>query len=309
MFVNKNIEKEDDVLEKIHHYIRSNKLNVATWVIFIISLCLYTGGLFWFVSQNKTIEAILSSSADFIAICSCILVLLQVIAFVKDSRRNECRARKEFALDLAKIYANDLIIDMAFIQNVLSVHYNQGRPEELFEIVDKVILEEFTLSSLKSKKELKKYYDMLCDKVELIDYDLLLEQSVGFGSIMEMSDLKELDDSKRADVANKRFRFFILETMNKLEYFAMAVNQNIAEGNMLYSSLHQTYIKFIHFVYPKICESNIEFETYYTNVIELYRSWNQEEENDIKLIKSLKKLATKEIGRKYTGRSKKMSEE
>lgn len=294
-------------MDKKNNYFRNNRLSIFTVIVMIFSVAVYVIGII--LLKKRDILELLTASADYIAICSWLLLLIQIISFVKDSRRKEHRARKERAFELAKLYANELLIDITYIENVLSKHYNKSNPYELYNSIKNVQLDEFTLSGISAKKEYKKYRCMIKDTQNHIDLDLLFEESMVFNNIMNMEDIKDISKKNQKAIANKRFRTFVLETMNKLEYFSMAVNQNIAEGDMLYSSLHQSYLKFIYFVYPHICEANKDYEILFTNIIELYRNWEKEKSRDGEIVKRLKENAAYEMSRRYIWKSKKISEE
>ena len=53
----------------------------------------------------------------------------------------------------------------------------------------------------------------------------------------------------------------------------MSVMHNVAESEMIFPSLHYTFLKFVRYMYPYICMYNTEEENYYSNIIDLYRSW------------------------------------
>lgn len=90
--------------------------------------------------------------------------------------------------------------------------------------------------------------------------------------------IKENDAKKH--LANIRFKSILFDTLNTLECFAMSVNQNVSDSEMLYASLHQTYLKFVKYVYPFLCEQNNDEEKFYPNIINLYYSWEQKEFNE-----------------------------
>lgn len=100
----------------------------------------------------------------------------------------------------------------------------------------------------------------------------------------------DLEEKNLNQLCNIRFRVILCDTMNTLEYFAMTVNQNVAESEMLYDSIHQTFLFFVKLVYPFICEQNIDEELYYPNIIKLYKTWvSKKAKNDKMKIKSEQK--------------------
>ena len=74
----------------------------------------------------------------------------------------------------------------------------------------------------------------------------------------------------------KKYNDTVLDTLNKLEWFAMHFTNNIAESNTVYQSLHQLYLKTIISHYIDISNKNkTGHEKYYVNLIDLYNSWNK----------------------------------
>ncbi|MBQ2848204.1 MAG: hypothetical protein IJE74_08100 [Clostridia bacterium] len=315
------------IIKKIIKKIGHNKLTSLTVIVATLCSVVYLIGLFWYYKQNKNIDTILSASADYIAICSCILLLVQVFFYVRDSRRNEHRARKEFALGLANNYANDLLIDMAFIQNVLAKHYNEQTPQELSDILSNQSFENFTLTALKELDKLESYSNKIFKqaiKIDIIKEFSLIYNVIGSDELEKLEENSKENFKKTKDgafcsknkleneinqAATRKFKCFVSCTMNKLEYFAMSVNQNIAEGDMLYISLHQTFIRFVNYVYPFICTTNTEFELFYTNIISLYKKWCEEDKKDKTFIKEKKQGIQNDIISGYTGKTEKMADE
>ena len=157
-----------------------------------------------------------------------------------------------------------------------------------YSIVDKVPFEgmkEFTIT------EMKQYLDSG-------DIDSLqkLYESQQFIDIIKEANLKvnfldyrrieaTLENVKHADkvdfsteTAKVYYRqFFELQNdiCNELEYFAAAFVQGVADEDVVYRSLHQTYLRTVRLLYKLICtaNSNSNSERYFTNVIKLYRIW------------------------------------
>lgn len=71
--------------------------------------------------------------------------------------------------------------------------------------------------------------------------------------------------------------------LNKLEAFALHLNTNLADEEILYPSLHQTYLKIVKYLYPHICclNSKNTADKYYTNIIELYNKWRDRYINEL----------------------------
>ncbi len=265
-----------EFMERVKIYLRNNKLNAFTYIIAGIAIIMYVLGLNEQINSEKTLSEILSMSANYVAICSCIIVLVQVVAFFSDSRHKESRCRKEAALKLADEYASTILRNITFIQNVVRCYYDRDNPESLNEKLSELKIDKFVSKELTKVKGLEKYIDIFRNGKYNIPCEIIKNASisyrVGYNIIKDTTD-EDNDDLKRE--ANIAFKLIVSDTLNKLEYFSMAVNHNVAESEMLYPSLHQTYLNFVRFMYPYICMENIDEENYYTNIIELYRTWEE----------------------------------
>lgn len=257
---------------------KNNKLNFFTYTFATIFFIVYVIGFTVLLHSKYSIKNILSLSADYVTIVSCILVLIQLIAFVKDSRRNEFRSRKEAAYKIAREYADDVLSNMGFIQSVLSVTFNQQDPTKLEKILQSANIESFLSSDSKANSAYSDYVNIfLNEKDDNINYDTINTFSIVYKipGFMDIAMINE--DSAKKHLANIRFESMLFDTLNTLECFAMSVNQNVSDSEMLYASVHQTFLKFVKYVYPFICKQNIDEERFYPNIIKLYYSWNKKE--------------------------------
>lgn len=62
--------------------------------------------------------------------------------------------------------------------------------------------------------------------------------------------------------------------LNDLEYFSMCINSRVADGDILYPSLHQTFFSVISAFYFLIAYQNTSMkDKYYTHIIKLFTDW------------------------------------
>lgn len=269
-------------MHKSPERLKLNKWAIGTLSILVISIIGYVF-LYFNYAKKIDIAEFFSVSADYVAIASCILVLVQVVAFVKDARLKEARAKKEYALNLAKEYASEILCNMSFIKNVLIDYYKTIDDKTVLDdLVKSIKLERFTNDELKKHKSLIEYSKIFDAKdYSLLSVKLVSEKAIAFQNIKLFEPKETLENIPESDlkkIANIRFKVVLCNTMNILEYFAMSVNQNVAESEMIFVSLHQTFLSFVHYVYPYICVTNETEESYYTNIIELYKNWNAQKE-------------------------------
>lgn len=77
-------------------------------------------------------------------------------------------------------------------------------------------------------------------------------------------------------VERYRNKFFktVTETLNNLEYFSMSFNTGVADDEVVYQSLHQSFLKMIKMMYFYIAFQNVDGkDKYYTNIIDLFNRW------------------------------------
>ena len=263
-------------LSKVKNYIRNNKLNVATYIISFIGIVIYIVGVITLKNTGTTLKEILSMSANYVTILSCIIVLVQLVAFFSDSRHKESRCKKESALKLAEEYATNILADITFIENVVSAYYDDDVSLLTSELMN-MNVDKFTLKDMQKQKQLLKYYEIFENGKYPIPQNIILDTSLSYNLTCSIFEASDTVSGEEADRKNKRvnikFKHIINNTLNRLECFSMAVNHNVAESEMLFPSLHQTYLMFVRFMYPYICMNNKDEEEFYTNVIELYRTW------------------------------------
>lgn len=272
-------------MRKNSNFFTQNKLNInllslISSIVFITTIIIFSLFLIYLKKQGKGLSEIFSISSDFITIISCIFVVIQLIAFVNDSKLHENRARKEAALDLAKGYADDLLIKMTFIQNVLVFSYkstNHAKPD-LLELINSLDISSFLKEDLLKNNNLLAYSDYFKNGVSNINYEIILDQAMKYDLAM-FDNIRQANSKDMKSLANIKFRILVSETLNLLEYYAMSINQNVAESDMLFGSLHQTFLLFVKYTHPYICMWNEKEEKFYPNVIKLYRIWTQKKED------------------------------
>ncbi len=77
--------------------------------------------------------------------------------------------------------------------------------------------------------------------------------------------------------------------LNKLEQLAMYFNNNLADEEVIYQSLHQTYLSIVKSLYYEISKRNQTNNTdkYYTNIIALYHKWSEvKKSEESKIVRS-----------------------
>ncbi|MBE6796462.1 MAG: hypothetical protein E7533_07785 [Ruminococcaceae bacterium] len=258
---------------------KHNLLRLSTKLIALSAFVFYLIMLYFLIRWNTKFDNIMQISANYVTIFAFAIGTLQLVAFVNDARQRERRAKKEAALDLARYYAQNIVVKVSFITSVLCRAYDNDNIKKLKEdVIDELIIEKFTSKALKKLQkdhEFKRFSNFLKNDAYNIPADILLNQfeCYGYTDIPNKGTKKDVEYQR---ILNLKFRGIVSQTLNELEYFSMSVNQNISDSEMLFPSLHQTFLRIIKHSYPIICQSNdAGREEYYTNVIKLYKKWNK----------------------------------
>ena len=183
--------------------------------------------------------------------------------------KNEQNAK---SIGIAKQYAQNIIAETSFVHNVLV----ETIDETDYRVLRNNVPEYFTLPSFEKQTVPIRVTEIFKNAFSVISVETI-EKNVFLSNIFKSDDLIDTGEksSRLKREYNRRFRGTILNTLNMLEWFAMEINNNVADGEVLYDALHHTFLQFVEEVYPIICIRNQKTqETLYKNVIILYKKWN-----------------------------------
>ncbi len=210
-----------------------------------------------------------------------------ICAFISYCHQRQ-RQKKDAACELARYYAHNIILEASLIIDVFKfsgldneVHslfpydkisdLNYTEMEKLlneagkdFDAVDKMMTREIDPHAIFKAK--------LRNAASIEDRRLLIDEyTIGDP---DPSDPDSTGELIHIDFLNKEFERAITYLLNDLEWFAMTCQYGLADEEMLYQSLHQTYISQVWLLYFYICKSNLSNEDkFYTNLIWLFNLW------------------------------------
>lgn len=95
---------------------------------------------------------------------------------------------------------------------------------------------------------------------------------------------RHVDQKASADFAYVEFCTLANTLLNCLEHFCMALNSGVADGDILYPSLHQVFSSVVAELYLFICSNNHATvpDQFYTHTIDVYRKWSERHDNEEK---------------------------
>lgn len=265
----------DDLLKKV-------SAKTLTIIMIGFFLLLYAALLcFYFCAPLKSEELknFLDVTVSWISICTFLFVSLQTIFFLKDFKLKNARQQKEYSLQLAKEYANEILPDISFVSAVIRSTLGAENCQTISTFEPKL----FTSAECECLKteilKIYKNYEKDVFSIDTIKHFLFL---LSDKSRIKFESIEYIEQEKLKKEYNKAFNFLADTVLNRLECFAMALNQNVAEDLMLYPSLHQTMLRNIKIMAPRLADRNNSHEDkYYTNVIEIYHRWQKYKQENI----------------------------
>ena len=91
----------------------------------------------------------------------------------------------------------------------------------------------------------------------------------------------DLSDPEVRDRLETSYRDEQIRILNNLEFFAMHFINGIANEEIVYQSLHKTFLTIVELFYFDICLNNVkDGSKLFTNVIVLYNKWKERAENE-----------------------------
>lgn len=245
------------------------------------------------IGQNL-MPQIFSSANTTIALIDCILtgILLLVtgvsvyFAF-RAYRHQKERAKKDAACDLAKYYAYDIMEKFQFVLDVLVASKLSVKIQELFPYdaictMDRKELDKVLQKAGKTFSEVEReivlvppeaiYTAKVLSARSIAERNLIAKEYI----VIQKADKDSPPRTKivHENLLHNEYLRKVAELLNCLEYFAMNCRYGLADEEMLYQSLHQTYISQVRLLYFFICKSNITNEDkVFTNLIWLFDLW------------------------------------
>ena len=201
-------------------------------------------------------------------------IILYIINYITSKRRS-CT---EKAIDIAKIYSEEIIKNISYITLVLDFAgidiKNKLKSNHLVNFTK----DEFLESGLQESD-----FDDLFIKIHkggkldilISNRALILSPNYNDNLIVKLDLTKNGSIEALTSILHNEFVSLVMKILNTLEYMAMCLNSGIADETVIYQSLHQTFIKLIKYLYFYIAKLNISgCDKYYTNITVLYNLWN-----------------------------------
>ena len=220
--------------------------------------------------------------------CGVIYAAWQYYQSLRDSERNADIVRVQKAIDLAQFYKDNILAKYPPIRYV----FDESKICDIFSAIPSSSMHSFDTTELNQflkESDIKKLQNIQSsDKFikSLINANVIYDMKLNIDK--EIQSIKNNGDNTQTITftVNKEpvviafFRNYIDEALNNMEFFAMHFSHNAADSSVIYQSLHQSYIEIVEALYYFIAsQNNDSANKLYTNVIDLYRKWKQEQDN------------------------------
>lgn len=249
----------------------------------------------------------ISSIPDWLsAVCNVLMLLVTCISVYYAYRayqHQKDRSRKEAACNLAKYYANNIIDKYTDITIVFDTAGIMEIIRNTFPLDD---LNDFDIDELEA---LLKAKNMVVadfkDKLRNLDPMSVLNARMSRACSpeernMTFTSYTKVGEDGKTEVINGTYLLLDFEQeisglLNELEWFAMNCKYGLADEELMYQSLHQTFISTVWMLYFYISHRNENNEDkLYTNLVWLFIEWR----NRLSKIKNEKEAERQEYLKK-----------
>lgn len=236
----------------------------------------------------------------------------------KQNEINNSKQEQQKAIELAELYAEEIIPKMSYIQKLyrkIGIEYDlkniKFHEMKFFDRSEmENLLTDEKIETIISKQDNIKIEHLIecsqaleCTESKLNDFSI-------FRQLQQLSEevaaTANQDRRKIEVLANTKEMYYkyeydnvLTKILNQLEYFSMYFNTGVADESVVYQSLHQSFMYTIKVLYFDISiRNNVGKDKYYTNIIQLYNSWSEkymekekvERENDRAIVNKPKKI-------------------
>ena len=211
-----------------------------------------------------------------------VLTIFSVVCAFRAYKHQKDRTKKDAACNLAKIYANSIIAKYGDLNAIFVASGIADLVRNTLELRDLRDFDNDELEKLLKKANVSK--KEFTEKFKKIDPSEILKVRIEkASSVEERVQLLSFYTKKKengeiqivnGDYLKKDFFSEITDLMNELEWFAMNCRYGLADEELLYQSLHQSFLSTVWMLYYVISENNVNNEDkFFTNVIWLFIKW------------------------------------
>lgn len=281
--------------------------------LFVATICALVAFLILSIWAAFANQILLTTVASIIESITLFALILQVVLLAEQNRLaldslrvDDSRKAKEKAVEMARFFQEEILSRCSLISAV----YRDLGVDSLIKKVYRKDMNCFDVDEMHKllpgdtiEKMRNSFREINLKTVYgFIIMDQELEQLFHLEDLPRIASLDNIKDEDIEHLANARiqhaFSTIKSDVLNKLEFFCMYFNYNLADETIVYQSLHQVFLDTIPLMYYDIsCINTDPCEKYYTNIVKLFISWRDRNEE------KRKQKAQIENDLTYTGQS------
>ena len=246
-----------------------------------------------------------------------LIAFIEIILIRIQLKQDKKAIRIQHSIEIAKDFQRLVDNELSFVTSVFELF---GNYDEVIRKINRNSMHNFDITEFNHLKKDISGLDFFEEYIEKNRNDFyktvaLVYLSKSKTSIEEFETLQLLNahdwDSKKIksikqDGLIKKYNYYRNElvttfdstnvsVLNQLEAFAMSINTELADENIVYKSLHQVFLNCVMLEYPIICKLNesSKADKYYSYTIELYNRWNKRRNDDLEAFKDNDKIDSK----------------
>lgn len=217
------------------------------------------------------VQAIGTLIAAFGALAALIYLAKQAASMKASFEFDSKWRRKEKASELAILYSHEILPRISYCLNVLEelpIYQTLRR-------IDMYRMNRFNCQELAQlcpgQQDVSK---AVRKELERLPEDVFLSGRLYVPAQYRHPIVEESSPSTRKSALVQEYWTILLVLLNDLEHFSLCLNTGIADGDVLYPSLHQTFFSTITGFYFAIAEPNgTARDKYFTHITKLFLTW------------------------------------
>lgn len=251
---------------------------------------------------------LLSAIASLAVICSAVFVGQQVRIMRKENSKKHQKQEFQSSFALSEYYAREIIPRIeALISMFRKIEYEEILSKSKNHNIDFFDINEYRkIYSKEDHEKISEIFDKpikigVEDGLQLLawyqreDHHDSFLKYINYCSILKSNGAIEEDLQKEyAEYIGLRLNGLVVDTANKLEYFSMHFSTNFADDDVVFQSLHQTFLNIVELLYYNAALRNFKYsQKFYTHTFTLYKLWKtrlttseQEDENEMNKMRS-----------------------
>lgn len=273
------VDKVKDKIDKLLDSLSDNKKTIFIALMVIFGALTY--GLYHCrgIMQLEDIYYSAQAVSSAFVVAGVVFAGLQYYASGREAKKQRMMKRTQKAIDLAEYYNKNILqkyppirfiyTETGMMNCIKQANVNNMNEFDMDEV--KKLYSQDTIEKMSRIFRSNDFVKAILNSDIIYNFDLKKD----FNIESESDKDKITPDSKEfKKLASTFLNEYVSGTLNNLEFFAMHFTYDTAAEDVVYQSLHQSYLEIVQVLYYNISKINKDSPSkYYTNVISLYQTW------------------------------------